>query len=144
MLMPRTFPMFMTGKKNNLSADVIRATVFGVRTLVRVLLLSVLVFQIGPACGFTNAAAMPSMECCRTKCPSRSSQTPATCCRISAISDKATSSTTTVSQGAFVLSIGYLAPVGLQKVSNLSFVTYCSPAPPPQRMRLNLFCSRQI
>src|SRR5262249_42872121 len=133
-------------KRDKLPANVVRASVFGVGTLVRVLLFGVLVFQLGPACGFANAAAMPSMECCRTKCPTRSSRTPATCCRISASSDKATSSTTTTKafQGAFALSIGYLAPVGFQKVSNLAFVTYRSPAPPPHRMRLNLFCSRQI
>src|SRR5262249_37208076 len=101
-------------KRDKLPANVVRASVFGVGTLVRVLLFGVLVFQLGPACGFANAAAMPSMECCRTKCPTRSSRTPATCCRISASSDKATSSTTTTKafQGAFALSIGYLAPVG--------------------------------
>jgi len=132
------------GKRNKLLVEVIRASVLSVRTLVRVLLLSVLVFQLGPACGFANASAMASMECCRTKCPSRSSRIPATCCRIFTRSDKATSSTTSAPQGVFGFQIGFLAPVVVEKISNLSFITYRSPAPPPHQMRLNLFCSRQV
>jgi hypothetical protein len=131
-------------KRDKLPANGVRASVFGVRTLVRVLLLGLLVFQLGPACGFANAAAMPSMECCRTKCPTRSSRTPATCCRISVSPDKAKPSTTSAPQGAFAFQIGFLAPVVVEKFSNLSFIIYRSPAPPPHRMRLDLFCSRQI
>ena len=131
-------------KKNKLPANVIRASVFRVRTLVRLLLLGVLVFQLGPACGFANAAAMPSMECCRTRCPSQSSRTPATCCRISASSDKAMPSTNSPLRIALAFQTGFLAPVAVEKISNLSFITYRSPAPPPHQVRLNLFCSRQI
>jgi len=131
-------------ERRKLPANVIRASVFSVRTLVRVLLPGVLMFQLGPACGFANAAALPSMECCRTECPSQSSRTPATCCRISASFDKATPSTNSALQIAFVFQNGFYAPVAVEKISDLSFITYRSPAPPPHHMLLNLFCSRQI
>ena len=108
------------------------------------LLLVMLVVQLGPACGLANAAAMDNMQCCQSKCPAHSSQMPANCCRISASSDKAKPSIGSTSHPALVHVIGYRAPVALHKISDLSLVTYRSPAPPPQRMRLDLFCSRQI
>jgi hypothetical protein len=115
-----------------------------VRRVLTVLLLAVLVVQLGPACGFENAAAMDSMQCCQSKCPAPSSQMPANCCRISASSDKAKPAIGTAPQPLLVYMIGHLAPLALHKISDLSLVTYRSPAPPPERMRLNLFCSRQI
>jgi hypothetical protein len=115
-----------------------------VRRVLTVLLLAVLVVQLGPACGFGNAAAMDSMQCCQSKCPVRSSQMPANCCRISASSDKAKPAIGTAPQLSLVYMIGHLAPLALHQISDFSLVTYRSPAPPPQRMRLNLFCSRQI
>lgn len=114
-----------------------------VRRALTMLLLSVLLVQLGPACGFGNAPAMDSMQCCQSKCPARSSQMPANCCRMSASSDKAKPAIATALQPALV-TIGHLALVALHKISDLSFVTYRSPAPPPPRMRLDLFCSRQI
>jgi hypothetical protein len=108
------------------------------------LLLGVLLVQLGPACGFGSAAAMDSMQCCQSKCPAGSSQMPSNCCRISASSDKAKPGIGTAPQPALVYMIGHLAPVAFQKISELSLVTYRSAAPPPQRMRLDLFCSRQI
>src|SRR5258708_24189133 len=115
-----------------------------VRRALTILVLAVLVVQLGPACGFANAAAMDSMECCRSKCPAHSSQMPANCCRISASSDKAKPAIGTAPQPALVYMIVHRAPVALHKISDLSLVTYRSPAPPPQRMRLDLLCSRQI
>jgi hypothetical protein len=108
------------------------------------LLLAVLVIQIGPACGFGNAAAMDSMQCCQSKCPVHSSQVPANCCRIYTSSDKAKPALGTAAQPALLYMIGHLAPAALRNISDLSFVTYRSAAPPPQRMRLDLLCSRQI
>jgi len=108
------------------------------------LVLALLVVQLGPACGFENAAAMDSMQCCQSKCPVHPSQMPANCCRISASSDKAKPAVGTAPRPALVYMIGHFAPVALHKISDLSLVTYRSPAPPPQRMRLDLFCSRQI
>jgi hypothetical protein len=108
------------------------------------LVLGVLLVQLGPACGFANAAAMDSMQCCQSKCPAHSSRTPANCCRISASSDKAKPSIGSAPQPALVYMIGHRAPVALHKISDLSLLTYRSAAPPPQRMRLDLFCSRQI
>jgi hypothetical protein len=115
-----------------------------VRKALTILLLGVLLVQLGPACGFANAAAMDSMQCCQSKCPAHSSQMPANCCRISASSDKAKPGIGTAPQPALAYMIGHRAPVALQKISDLSLVTYRSAAPPPQRMRLDLFCSRQI
>jgi len=115
-----------------------------VRRVLTILLLAVLVVQLGPACGFANAAAMDSMQCCQSKCPAHSSQMPANCCRISASSDKAKPGVGTAPQPAVIDVIVHHAPVALHKISNLSLLTYSSPAPPPQRMRLDLFCSRQI
>src|SRR6266446_6853476 len=115
-----------------------------VRRVLTVLLLAVLVVQLGPACGFGNAAAMGSMQCCQSKCPVPSSQMPANCCRISASSDKAKPAIGTALQPALVSMIGHLARVAVSKISDLSLVTYRSAAPPPQRMRLDLLCSRQI
>jgi hypothetical protein len=108
------------------------------------LLLAVLIVQIGPACGFANAAAMDGMQCCQSKCPMHSSQMPANCCRIYASSDKAKPVIGTAPQPALVYMIGHIAPAVFHQISDLSIVTYRSPAPPPQRMRLNLLCSRQI
>jgi hypothetical protein len=108
------------------------------------LLLAVLVVQLGPVCGFENAAAMDSMQCCQSKCPARSWQMPANCCRISASSDKAKPAIGTAPQPSLVYVIGHLAPLALYKIADLSLVTYRSPAPPPQRMRLDVLCSRQI
>ena len=115
-----------------------------VRRVLIILLLAVLVVQLGPACGFANAAAMDSMQCCQSKCPAHSSQMPANCCRISASSDKAKPGIGTAPQPAFSCMIDRLAPVSLHKISDLTLVTYRSAAPPPQLMRLYLFCSRQI
>src|SRR5260370_40852656 len=115
-----------------------------VRRLLTILLLAVLVVQLGPPCGFANAAAMDSMQCCQSKCPAHSSQMPANCCRISASSDKAKPGIGTASQPALVYVIGHLAPVALHKISDLSLLTYRSAAPRSQRMRLDLFCSRHI
>ena len=112
--------------------------------VVTILLLGLLIVQLGPACGFANAAAMDSMQCCQSKCPAHSSRMPANCCRISASSDKAKPAIGTAPQPALVYVIAHLAPVALHNISDLSLVTYRSPAPPPQRMRLDLFCSRQI
>jgi hypothetical protein len=108
------------------------------------LLLGVLLVQLGPACGFGNTAATDSMQCCQTKCPARSSQMPANCCRISASSDKAKPGIGTAPQPALVYMISHRAPFELQKISDLSLVTYRSAAPPPQRRRFDLLCSRQI
>ena len=108
------------------------------------LLLALLVVQLGPACGFANAAAMDSMQCCQSKCPARSSQSPPNCCRISASSDKAKPAIGTAPQPALVYMVGDFTPPEFRKISALSLVTYRSPAPPPQRMRLDQLCSRQI
>jgi len=108
------------------------------------LLLAVLVVQIGPACGFGNAAAMDSMQCCQSKCPVHSSQMPANCCQIYASSDKAKRAIGTDAQPALVYTIGHIAPAVFHQISELSILTYRSAAPPPQQMRLNLLCSRQI
>jgi hypothetical protein len=115
-----------------------------VRKSLAMLLLGVLLVQLGPACELANAAAMDSIQCCQTKCPAHSSQMPANCCRISASSDKAKPSIVTAPQPALVYMIGHRVPVALHKISDLSLLIYRSPAPPPQRMRLDLFCSRQI
>ena len=115
-----------------------------VRRALTMMLLALLVVQLGPACGFGNAAAMDSTQCCQSKCPAHSSQMPTNCCRISASSDKARPVIGTAPQSALVYMIGHRAPVTLHKVSDLALVTYRSPAPPPQRKRLDLFCSRQI
>jgi len=115
-----------------------------VRRVVTVLLLALLVVQLGPACEFGNAAVMDSMQCCQSECPVRSSQMPANCCRISASSDKAKPVIGTAPQPSLVYMVGHLASVALYKISDPSLVTYRSVAPPPQRMRLSLFCSRQI
>jgi hypothetical protein len=109
-----------------------------------VLLLALLVVQLGPACGLANAVAMDSMQCCQSKCPARSSQMPANCCRIYTSSDKAKPAIGAASQPALVYMIGHLAPVAPHNISDLSVVTYRSAAPPPQGMRLDLLCSRQI
>src|SRR6266851_783938 len=109
-----------------------------VRRVLTVLLLAVLVVQLGPACGFGNAAAMDSMQCCQSKCPVHSSRMLANCCRISASSDKAKPGIGTAPQPALVYMIVHRAPVALHKISDLSLVTYRSAAPPPQRMRLDL------
>jgi hypothetical protein len=108
------------------------------------LVLAVLVVQLGPACVFANAAAMDSVQCCQGKCPARSSQIPANCCRISASSDKAKPRIGTAPQPTLVYVLGHRAPVVLHKISDLSLLTYRSAAPPPLRMRLDLLCSRQI
>jgi hypothetical protein len=108
------------------------------------LVLGVLLVQLGPACGFANAAAMDSMQCSQSKCPARCSQMPANCCRISASSEKAKPGIGTAPRPTLVYVIGHLAPVALHKIIDLSSLTYRSAAPPPQRMRLDLFCSRQI
>ena len=105
------------------------------------LLLALLVVQLGPACGLANAAAMDSMQCCQTKCPARSSQMPANCCRIYTSSDKAKPALGTGPEPALVYMIGHFAPVALHNISDLSVVTYRSAAPPPQRMRLDC-CAR--
>jgi hypothetical protein len=115
-----------------------------VRQSLTMLLLGVLLVQLGPACGLANVAAMDSMQCCQTKCAAHSSQMPANCCRISTSSDKAKPAIGTAPQPRLVYMIGHLAPVALQKTSDLSLVTYRSAAPPPQRMRLDLFCPRQV
>jgi hypothetical protein len=115
-----------------------------VRRALTVLLLALLVFQLGPACGFGNAAAMDSMQCCQSKCPTRSSQMPANCCRISASSDKAKPAIGSPPQLSPVYMIGHVAPFARQKISDLALVMYRSAALPPQRMRLDLLCSRQI
>jgi hypothetical protein len=115
-----------------------------VQRALTILLLAVLVVQLGPACGFANAVAMNSMQCCQSKCPVHSSQMPANCCRISASSDKAKPGIGAAPQPALVYMIGHGAPGALHKISDLSLVTYRSAAPPPQRMLLDLFCSRQI
>jgi hypothetical protein len=115
-----------------------------VRRALVMLLLALLVIQLGPACGLGNAAAMDSIQCCESKCPARSSQMPANCCRISASSDKARPAIGIAPQPAVVCVIGYPVPVALHKISDLSIVAYRSAAPPPQRMRLDLLCSRQI
>jgi hypothetical protein len=106
------------------------------------LVLGVLLVQLGPACGLGNAA-MDSMQCCQSKCPAHSSQIPANCCQISASADKAKPGIGTTPQPALVYMIGH-TPVAIHNIPDLSLVTYRSPAPPPQRMRLDLFCSRQI
>jgi hypothetical protein len=115
-----------------------------VRRVLTILLLAVLVVQLGPACGFANAAAMDSMQCCQSKCPVGSSQMPANCCRISASSDKAKPAIGTAPQPALSYMIGHRAPFALHKISDLYLVTYRSAAPPPQQTALDLLCSRQI
>src|SRR5258707_420084 len=95
-----------------------------VRRVLTVLLLAVLVVQLGPACGFGNAAAMDSMQCCQSKCPVRSSQMPANCCRISASSDKAKPAIGTALQPPLVYMLGHLAPLSLHQISDLFLVTY--------------------
>jgi len=59
-------------------------------------------------------------------------------------SDKAKQAQGTAPQPALVYMIGHLAPAALHNISDLSVVTYRSAARPPQRMRLDLLCSRQI
>jgi hypothetical protein len=121
-----------------------RLTIIIVRKALTILMLGVLLVQLGPACGFANAAAIGSMQCCQSKCPAHSSRMPTNCCRIFASSDKAKPAIGTTPQPALVYMIGHLAPVALHKISDLSLVMYRLPAPPPQRMRRDLFCSRQI
>ena len=112
------------------------------RRVLITLLLGVLLAQLGPACGVVNATAMVTTQCCKTKCPAHYAQLPENCCAISANFDKAKPSI--APQPPQVYAIGLLAPVAVQKNADLSLVTYRSPVPPPQRMRVDLFCSRQI
>jgi hypothetical protein len=96
-----------------------------------VLLLAVLVVQLGPACGFGNAAVMNSMQCCQSKCPVGSSQMLANCCRIYARSEQAKPAIGTVPQPSLVYMICHLASVALQQISDPSLVTYRWAAPHP-------------
>lgn len=107
------------------------------------LLLGLLLVQLGPACGFANAAFMDSMQCCQTRCPAHSSRIPANCCRILASPDKAKVTVGALPQPALLGAFGHNRPVVIQSLSEVSFVTYRSPAPPPQRT-FDLLCSRQI
>src|SRR5882757_5845943 len=87
-----------------------RFTIIIVRRALTMLMLGVLLVQLGPACGLGNAA-MDSMQCCQSKCPAHSSQTPANCCRIAASADKAKPGIGTTPQPALVYMIGHCAPV---------------------------------
>src|SRR5260370_7527633 len=102
-----------------------------VRRALIMLVLAVLVVQLVPGCGFGNAAAMDSMQCCQSKCPVRSSQMPANCCRISASSDKPKPAIGTALQPSLVYMIGHLARLALHHISTPSLFTYRSPHPPP-------------
>lgn len=113
------------------------------RKALTILLLALLAFQLGPACAFANATAMNSMQCCRAKCPAHSSNMPANCCRISASPDKATPSAGNLAQPSLASAVNRSYALPLRIAFEVSFVTYRSPAPPPERM-LELFCSRQI
>ena len=115
-----------------------------VRRAVTMLLLGMLLVQSGPGCWYASAVATDSMQCCQRKCPARFSQMPANCCWISASSDKAKPSIAAAPQPALACTVSHLAPVAVQRISYLSLVTYSSAAPPPQRVRLDLLCSRQI
>ena len=120
----------------------ISATIFDVRRVLTVLLLALVVVQLGPACGFASVASAESMQCCQARCPSHSSRAPASCCQISATSDKAVPSASATAQAPV-----HLASTAdlfqLHRVSDLSWLVYRSPAPPPQNS-LALLCSRQI
>src|SRR5260370_35627686 len=130
--MPIQFPSLLSRRPSQRclpeSGNGSRITI--VRRVLTILLLAVLVVQLGPACGFANAA-MDSMQCCQSKCPAHSSQMPANCCRISASSDKAKPGIGIAPQPALVYMIVHRAPVALHTIFDLSLVTYRSPAPPP-------------
>ena len=143
------FRFFWCGRRYRLNRPTCRpsgtgAELLSVRRALTMLVLAMLLLQLGPACGFGNAGAMDSMQCCQSKCPARSSPMPANCCRISASSDKAKPAVGPAPQPTLACVIRHLVPVGLLRNADLSLVTYRSAAPPPSRMRLDLLCSRQI
>jgi len=113
------------------------------RRVLTILLLLVVFSQLVPACGFASSASAESIQCCETKCPSHSSRAPASCCKISATSDKGVPSTSAVPQ-APVVRLASTAELFLRhRVSDLSWLAHRSLAPPPQNS-FDALCSRQI
>lgn len=113
------------------------------RRVLTILLLLVVVSQLGPACGFASAASAESRQCCQTRCPSHSSRASASCCKISAASDKGVPSTSAMPQ-ALVVRLALTADLfRLPRVSNLSRLAHRSLASPPQNS-FDTLCSRQI
>ena len=114
-----------------------------VRRVLTILLLLMVVSQLVPACGFASAASAESIQCCQTKCPSRSSRAPACCCKISATSDKGIPSTSAMPQAPVVRLASTADLFRLHRVSDLSWLAHRSLAPPP-RNSFAALCSRQI
>ena len=114
-----------------------------VRSVLTILLLLVVVSQLVPACGFASAASAESIQCCQTKCLSPSSRASASCCQISATSDRAVPSTSAMPQAPVVRLASTSDLFRLHRVSNLSWLAHRSLAPPPQNS-FDALCSRQI
>src|SRR5258708_7956235 len=113
------------------------------RRVLTILLLLVVVSQLVPACGFASAASAESIQCCQTKCPSHSLQAPASCCQISANSDKGVSSTSAMPQAPVVRLASTADLLRLHRVSDLCWLAHRLLAPPPQNS-FDALCSRQI
>ena len=113
------------------------------RRVLTFLLLVLVISQLVPACGFASAASAESIQCCQTKCPSRSSRAPASCCKISATSDKGVPSTSAMPQAPVVRLASTADLFRLHRVSDLSWLAHRLLAPPPQNS-FDALCSRQI
>ena len=113
------------------------------RRVLTFLLLVLVISQLGPACGFASAASAESWQCCQTRCPSPSSRAAASCCKISATSDKGVPSTSAMPQAPVVRLASTADLFRLHRVSDLSWLAHRLLAPPPQNS-FDALCSRQI
>lgn len=120
-----------------------RTTVLSLRRVLTILLLLVVVSQLGPACGLVSAASAESWQCCQTKCAFPSSQAPASCCKLSATSDKGAPSTSATPQAPLERLASTADLFRLHRVSDLSWLAHRSLALPPQNS-FDALCSRQI
>src|SRR6266404_5321771 len=107
-----------------------------------ILLALLFAMQLGPACGFASVIMPDSTNCCQSKCPLDSSRNHSGCCQVSATSDKAVAQAS-VAPHATLLSASVGTAVSMLMPTNLRWITYRSPAPPPQTA-FALLCSRQI
>ena len=111
------------------------------RKSLTILLALLFTMQLGPACGFATVVPA-SMNCCQTRCPLDSSQHHSGCCQVSATSDKAVAQAS-VAPHATLLSASVGTAISMVMPTNLRWIAYRSPAPPPQTV-LAMLCSRQI
>lgn len=119
-----------------------RTAMPAVRSVLTILLLLVVVFQLIPACPFASGAPSESIRCCQTKCPSRLSGAPASCCKISATLDEGISSTSAMPQASVVHLATTAHLFRLHRVSASSWSAHRSLAPPQNSF--GALCSRQI